>query len=79
VVLPTICLDTSYTCMKKFTFTDEELQCIRVCLQNAPAPYHISKKKIVSDLVVKVGEPIREKHEGIAKVKYDLTPYGIYD
>ena len=63
--------------MKKFTFTDEELQCIRVCLQNAPAPYHISKKKIVSDLVVKVGEPIREKHEGIAKVKYDLTPYGI--
>ena len=65
--------------MKKFTFTDEELQCIRVCLQNAPAPYHISKKKIVSDLVVKVGEPIREKHEGIAKVKYDLTPYGIYD
>ena len=65
--------------MNKFTFTDEELQCIRVCLQNAPAPYHISKKKIVSDLVVKVGEPIREKHEGIAKVKYDLTPYGIYD
>ena len=65
--------------MKKFTFTDEELQCIRVCLQNAPAPYHISKKKIVSDLVVKVGEPIRKKHEGIAKVKYDLTPYGIYD
>ena len=50
-----------------------------MCLQNAPAPYHISKKKIVSDLVVKVGEPIREKHEGIAKVKYDLTPYGIYD
>ena len=65
--------------MNKFTFTDEELQCIRVCLQNAPAPYHISKKKIVSDLVVKVGEPIREKHEGIAQVKYDLTPYGLYD
>ena len=65
--------------MNKFTFTDEELQCIRVCLQNAPTPYHISKKKIVSDLVVKVGEPIREKHEGIAQVKYDLTPYGIYD
>jgi len=65
--------------MNTFTFNDEELQCIRVCLQNAPAPYHISKKKIVSDLVVKVGEPIREKHEGIPKVKYDLTPYGIYD
>tara|TARA_B100000214_G_scaffold331248_1_gene272093 strand:- start:1003 stop:1200 length:198 start_codon:yes stop_codon:yes gene_type:complete len=65
--------------MNTFTFNDEELQCIRVCLQNAPTPYHISKKKIVSDLVVKVGEPIREKHEGIAQVKYDLTPYGIYD
>ena len=63
--------------MNTFTFNDEELQCIRVCLQNAPTPYHISKKKIVSDLVVKVGEPIREKHEGIAQVKYDLTPYGI--
>ena len=65
--------------MNTFTFNHEELQCIRVCLQNAPTPYHISKKKIVSDLVVKVGEPIREKHEGIAQVKYDLTPYGIYD
>ena len=28
-----------------FTFTDDQLQCLRVCLQNAPTPYHISKKK----------------------------------
>ena len=33
-----------------FTFTDEELQCLRVCLQNAPTPYHISKKKIVGEV-----------------------------
>ena len=65
--------------MNTFTFNDEELQCIRVCLQNAPAPYHISKKKIVSDLVVKVGEPIREKIEPLRMPKYDLSKYGITD
>jgi len=44
---------------------------------NSPAPYNITKKQILKRLVEKVGEPIRIKHEGIAKVKYDLTPYGI--
>ena len=44
-----------------YTFTDEELQCLRVCLQNAPTPYHISKKKIVGDLEDKIGKPIVEK------------------
>jgi hypothetical protein len=62
-----------------FTFTDEELQCIRVCLQNAPTPYHISKKKIVADLVNKVGEPIIEEHPPLEIPKYDLTQYGITD
>ena len=62
-----------------YTFTDEELQCLRVCLQNAPTPYHISKKKIVGNLEDKIGKPIVEKHKGIAQVKYDLTQYGIYD
>ena len=33
--------------MNEFIFTDEELQCLRVCLQNAPTPYHISKKIII--------------------------------
>ena len=63
--------------MHTFSFDDEELQCLRVCVDNSPAPYNITKKQILKRLVEKVGEPIRIKHEGIAKVKYDLTPYGI--
>ncbi len=62
-----------------FTFNDDELQCIRVCLQNAPTPYHITKKKIVSDIVDKVGEPIVEKHPPLKVAKYDLSKYGITD
>ena len=63
--------------MHTFSFDDEELQCLRVCVANSPAPYNITKKQILKRLVEKVGEPIRVKHKGIAKVKYDLTPYGI--
>jgi len=62
-----------------FTFTDDELQCLRVCLQNAPTPYHISKKKIVSELEDKIGKPIVVKHEPLQMPKYDLTKYGITD
>ena len=62
-----------------FTFTDEELQCLRVCLQNAPAPYDITLKKIVGDIVDRVGEPIRPEIEPLAMPKYDLTKYGITD
>jgi len=63
--------------MHTFTFDDEELQCLRVCVKNSPAPYNISKKEILKRLVEKVGEPIKEYHEGITLVEYDLTPYGI--
>ena len=59
--------------------TEEELECVRVCVANAPIPYDITKKKIPGDILAKIGQPKREKHEGIAKVKYDLTPYGIFD
>ena len=62
-----------------FTFTDEELLCLQVCLQNAPTPYHISKKKIVSELEDKIGKPIKEEVEPLRMPKYDLTKYGIYD
>ena len=65
--------------MNEFTFTDEELQCLRVCLQNAPAPYHISKKKIVGDLEDKIGKPPKVKHAPLRLPKYDLTKYGIHD
>ncbi len=62
-----------------FTFTDEELLCLQVCLQNAPTPYHISKKKIVSDLEDKIGKPPKVKHEPLKVAKYDLSKYGITD
>ena len=60
-------------------FTDEQWECIRVCVANAPIPYDITKKKITAEILDKIGQPTRVKHEGIAKVKYDLTPYGIFD
>ena len=62
-----------------FTFTDEELQCLRVCLQNAPAPYDITLKKIVSELEDKIGKPIKVEHEPLRLPKYDLSKYGITD
>ena len=60
-------------------FTDEQWECIRVCVANAPIPYDITKKKIPAEILDKIGQPKRVKHTGIAKVKYDLTPFGIYD
>ena len=62
-----------------FTFTDDELLCLQVCLQNAPTPYHISKKKIVSVLEEKIGTPPKVIHEPLSLPKYDLTKYGITD
>ena len=60
-------------------FTDEQWECIRVCVANAPIPYDITKKKIPVNVLDKIGQPTKIKHEGIAKVKYDLTPFGIFD
>ena len=62
-----------------YTFTDDELQCLRVCLQNAPCPYDIGKKKLVSELEDKIGLPIKQEVEPLALPKYDLTKYGITD
>ena len=63
--------------LHNITLTSEELECVRVCVANAPIPYDITKKKIPADILAKIGEPTRKKEEGIAKVKYDLTKYGI--
>ena len=63
--------------LHNITLTTEELECVRVCVANAPIPYDITKKKIPGDILAKIGQPTKVKHEGIAKVKYDLTPYGI--
>ena len=59
--------------------TREELECVRVCVANAPIPYDITMKKIPGDILQKIGYPKKIKHEGIAKVKYDLSPYGIFN
>ena len=50
-----------------------------MCLQNAPTPYHISKKKIVSELEDKIGKPPKVEHEPLSLPKYDLSKYGITD
>ena len=65
--------------LHNITFTPEELECVSGCVANAPIPYDITKKKIPADILAKIGQPIQKKEEGIAKVKYDLTPYGIFD
>ena len=62
-----------------YTFTDDEMQCLRVCLQNAPAPYDITQKKLVSDLEDKIGKPIKPEVEPLRMPKYDLTKFGIHD
>tara|TARA_B100000427_G_scaffold320828_1_gene320611 strand:+ start:1481 stop:1681 length:201 start_codon:yes stop_codon:yes gene_type:complete len=62
-----------------FTFTDDELQCLRVCLQNAPAPYDITQKKLVSEIEDKIGLPPKVEVEPLSLPKYDLTKYGIFD
>ena len=46
-------------------FTDEQWECIRVCVSNAPIPYDITKKKIPADNLPKIAQPTRKKEEGI--------------
>ena len=65
--------------LHNITLTTEELECVRVCVANALIPYDITKKKIPADILAKIGQPTRIKEEGIPIVKYDLTPYGIFD
>ena len=62
-----------------FDLTEEEWECVRVCVSIAPIPYDISKKKIPADILAKIGQPTKIEHKGIEKVKYDLTQYGIYE
>ena len=62
-----------------YDLTEEEWECVRVCLTNAPIPYDITKKKIPGDILEKIGKPIEHREEGIPDVKYDLTQYGIYE
>ena len=59
--------------------TQEELECIRVCVANAPIPYDITKKKIPVSILDKIGQPKRVERAGETRVEYDLTQYGIYE
>ena len=65
--------------LHNISFTSEELECVRVCVANAPIPYDITKKKIPADILEKIGKPIEHREEGIPIVKYDLSQYGITD
>ena len=62
-----------------YNLTEEEWECVRVCVNNAPIPYDIRKKKIPADILEKIGKPIEHREEGISKPKYDLTQYGIFE
>ena len=62
-----------------FTFNDEELQCLQVCVCNAPSPYHIGKKEITKRVRDIIGEPVREELPPLETIKYDLSQYGITD
>ena len=62
-----------------YDLTEEEWECVRVCLINAPIPYDITKKKIPGDILQKIGKPTKHIEEGIPKVTYDLTQYGIHE
>ena len=55
--------------------TEEEWECVRVCVSNAPIPYDITKKKIPVAILDKIGHPKKVKHEGEILVKCDLSIY----
>ena len=57
--------------------TEEEWECVRVCVANAPIPYDITKKKIPAAILAKIGEPTKLKGEALEIPHYDLSPYGI--
>ena len=54
-------------------FTEEQWECIRVCVANAPIPYDITKKKIPAEILDKIGQPKREKHEGEILIAVSYT------
>ena len=61
--------------MIDYSLTEEEWECVRVCVSNAPIPYDITMKKIPGDILQKIGQPIKVKHEGMPYVECDLTKY----
>ena len=61
---------------KEIFFTPDEMQIVRVCLQNGPIPYDQGEgAKKLKELQEKVGEPIPLKGESLPLVECDLTKY----
>ena len=58
-----------------YTLSEEEWECVRVCVANAPIPYDITKKKIPIAILDKIGKPIKEEHQGETLIKCDLSIY----
>ena len=58
-----------------YTLTEEEWDCVRVCVSNAPIPYDITKKKIPVSILDKIGHLKKVKYEGEILVKCDLSIY----
>ena len=56
-------------------FTDEQWECIRVCVATAPIPYDITLKKIPAEILAKIGQPQRVEHQGETMLDYDLEQY----
>ena len=52
--------------------------CKGVCSKRTDTLWYY-QEKIPGDILAKIGQPTRIKEEGIPIVKYDLTPYGIFD
>ena len=61
--------------MHTFEFNDEELQCLRVCLQNAPIPYDIVMKDVKINVEKKIGLPPVIEHKGEDLIKLNLGVY----
>ena len=57
--------------------TEEEWECVRVCVSNAPIPYDITKKKIPVSILDKIGHPKKVEQPPLKIAKYDLSKYGI--
>jgi len=58
-----------------YSLTEEEWECVRVCVSNAPIPYDITKKKIPAEILAKIGQPKKEEHEGEILVECNLEQY----
>ena len=58
-----------------YTLTEEEWECVRVCVSNAPIPYDITQKKIPASILKKIGEPVKENQEGEILIQCDLSQY----